>query len=316
MDHIAPHFLNSGLLRRDNELDEITAIKDRGDGGPPRSKTAKEAFVSSSERWGEPMANAFPPAHEFSHLCSGYMKKDIRGKVHPYEYRGSGMSEREAEAINGVVSDVFFYMAGKDRRSLRMRSKSSFADMIYKVHRDYYFEESLLRTVAWVAGGNTGQTYGQIRSLYNVTWSTTQELAEHHGIEIRYNTSVNSIYAFSGNEQYTITLQPGLLHERLPQGNNGIEDFYPYLPPTPEDIDALYIRTARLYDFLVKVCEGTAPLWLEGTNDYGARILSIIPMSDVVAAIKNPEIPEPAISVAAHQRRPNPFQFLSGPSQP
>lgn len=286
MDHITPLFLNSGLLWRYHELDEIIAITDRGDGGPPRSKTAEESFLSSSERWSEPMENAFPPAHEFSHLCSGYMKKDIRGKVHPYEYRGSTMSEREAEAINQVVNDVFFYMVVKDRRSLNMRSKSSFANTIHNGYRNYYSEESLLRTVAWVAGGNTGQTYDQIRSGYNVVWSSTQELAQHHGIEIWNGTCV-----FSGNEKYTITAQPEALRERLPEGSNGVEDFYSYLPPTSEEIDALYLRTTRLYDFLVKVCEGTAPLWRESTKGYAARIFSKLPMSDVVAAIKGQESP-------------------------
>jgi len=282
MAHIAPLFHNSGLLWRRHELDEIIAIKDRGDGGPERSMTAAESRKFSCALWHHGGAK---PVHDFSHLCFGYMLEDIQEKVSPYEYQGSDLSEVGANAVNYVLDTMFFAMMDCHGHKISMMSKFGFAEKICQEYEKSYAQESHFRTVAWIAGGKTGQTYDQIRNGYNIVWSSTQELAEHHRIKLGNDSDV-----FWGSERYTIGTYK--TEERLPEGSNGVENFYPYLPPTPEEIDALYTRTTRLYNFLVSMINTNRPSWDTDIKTYEKQIFSTLLMNDVVAAIRG-EPPNP-----------------------
>jgi len=299
MPLLSHHFLNSSLLHRPGELREICAIKDRGDGKPPRSMTAVETFIYTRSLWDHNRTN-IDIAHELGHLSGGYILEDIRGHVEPFEYHGSEMSE----ALSGVIGhrtidDIFFHTKNKNRKLINPIAESNFREQMDNAHEDAYSEEMYLRVVAWAVGKKTKRTYNQIRADYNGTgdnaWGTTTALAANNKIEV--GVKDNHIYVVFENEKYIIHQGPDSEHDYLPCGSNGVENLYPYAPYTPAELDAIYARILRLHNFLVTETEKN-PL-IDGEPDYKTRILSSMHMSDFVAAIKTPETPAPKAKVAA-----------------
>lgn len=211
-----------------------------------RNMTLPEAIIYHHQRRNLPFWNN--PLHHVGHILLGLVLKTFPGVFKPYSFQGT----ETAEHYTAQFEEMMYQFVQNDS----MRTRDKFIEWAFECLPGVAPLETTLNVIAWRVGGMTGQTFDQIMENYHITWESCFDLANQHGIGITTVGTDLRVDSEDPEKPYVIG-QFNVSTSYLPQGSNGIEDFKPYTPYTPEKNGLIYDRAKPALDL---VCKIIAPL--------------------------------------------------------